>query len=93
VSLVAVGVLLRLRLAFWSRERFGRILIIGVAAFIGTQSLMHVAVCAWLVPATGLPMPLISYGGSSIMSTVLALGLALGVGARRQPVVSADAFA
>ncbi len=93
MSLQALLVLLLLRLAFLSRERFGRILIIGVAAFIGTQSLMHVAVCAWLVPATGLPMPLISYGGSSIVSTVLALGLALGVGARRQPVVAADAFA
>ncbi len=76
-----------------SRERFGRILIIGVAAFFGAQSLMHVAVCTWLVPATGLPMPLISYGGSSTMAMVLAIGLALGVGARRQPVVAADAFA
>ena len=68
-------------------------LVIGVATFLGTQALMHVAVCTWLVPATGLPMPLVSYGGSSTMVAVLALALALGVGARRQPVVAADAFA
>jgi rod shape determining protein RodA len=93
LSLQGALVMLLLRLAFLSRERFGRLLIIGVAAFLGTQSLMHIAVCAWLVPATGLPMPLISYGGSATMASVLALGLALGVGARRQPVVAADAFA
>ena len=86
-------VFLLLRIAVQTRERFGRLLVVGVAAFVGAQTLIEIAVCAWIVPSTGLPMPLVSYGGSSTMTVVLALTLALGVGARRQPVVAADGFA
>ena len=92
IVLQCVLVLLLLRTAMRSRERFGRLLVVGIAAFIGVQSLMHIAVCSWLVPATGLPLPLVSYGGSSIMAATLALAAAVGVGVRRQHVVSADAF-
>ncbi|MGE3175314.1 MAG: FtsW/RodA/SpoVE family cell cycle protein [Planctomycetota bacterium] len=75
-----------------TRERFGRLVCVGVAAWIGSQSLMHAAVCGWLVPATGLPMPLLSYGGSSVLATVLAIALCLNVGARREMVVAGDGF-
>ncbi len=75
------------------RERFGRLLAVGVAAYLGTQSFLHVAVCAWFVPATGLPMPLVSYGGSSVLASVTAVALAVNVGARREPVLAADGYA
>ena len=65
---------------------------VGVATWIGTQSLMHVAVCGWLVPATGVPMPLVSYGGSATLATVLALALCANIGARREPILAADGF-
>lgn len=89
----AVLVLGLLRIALRTRERFGRLLVIGVAAQIGAQAWMHVAVCAWLVPATGLPLPFVSYGGSSTLASVLAVSMALNVGARREPVLAADGFA
>ena len=97
----ALGLLLLQALLVWwllhiaarTRERFGRLLVIGVATYLGTQTLLHVAVCTWLLPATGLPMPLISYGGSSTMVAILALALALNVSARREPVLSADGWA
>lgn len=92
VLLQLLLVLQLLRIAARSRERFGRLVAVGVAAYLGSQSAMHIAVCIWAVPATGLPMPLISYGGSSTMAAILALGLALNVGARRQLAVSADGF-
>ena len=82
-----------LRIAARTRERFGRLLVIGVAAYLGTQTLLHVAVCTWLLPATGLQMPLISYGGSGTMVAILALALALNVSARREPVLAADGYA
>ncbi len=75
-----------------TRERFGRLLCVGTAAWIGSQSLMHAAVCGWLVPSTGLPMPLLSYGGSSVLATVLAVSLCLNVGARREPVLAGDGY-
>ena len=81
-----------LHLASCTRERFGRLVCVGVAAWIGAQSLMHVAVCGWLVPSTGLPMPLVSYGGSSTLATVLGIALCLNIGARREPILAADGF-
>lgn len=96
LGVLGLQMLLALRLlwiAARSRERFGRLLAVGVATYLSAQSLMHAAVCAWLVPATGLPMPLVSYGGSSTLVALLAIALVLSVSARREPVLSADGFA
>ena len=93
LGLYAMMVLGLFGIALRTRERFGRLLVVGVAAYLGTQVLVHAAVCTWLVPATGLPMPLISYGGSGTLVAAVALGLALNVGAHREPVLSSDGFA
>jgi rod shape determining protein RodA len=81
-----------LYLASCTRERFGRLVCVGVATGIGAQTLMHVAVCGWLVPSTGLPMPLVSYGGSSTLATMLGIALCLNIGSRREPILAADGF-
>lgn len=81
-----------LQIAQRTRERFGKLVCVGVAAWIGSQSTMHAAVCGWLVPSTGLPMPLLSYGGSSLVATVLAIALCLNIGARHEPVLGGDGF-
>jgi rod shape determining protein RodA len=81
-----------LGIAVRSRERFGRLVCVGMAAWLGSQALVHAAVCGWMVPATGLPMPLISYGGSSTLTAVLGIGLCLNVGARREPVLAGDGY-
>jgi len=93
LALQGLLVFLLLRVALRTRERFGRLLVVGVAAYFATQSLLHAAVCAWLVPATGLPMPLLSYGGSATTVSVWALALALNVSARREAVLGPDGFA
>lgn len=90
--LYAVLVFGLLATAARTRERFGKLLCVGTAAWIGSQSLMHAAVCGWLVPATGLPMPMLSYGGSSVLATVLAVSLCLNVGARQEHVLAADGY-
>ena len=92
LGLVAVIVFGLLAMAARTRERFGRLVCVGVAAWIGSQSLIHVAVCGWLVPSTGLPMPLLSYGGSSTLAMLLGLALCLNIGARREPILAADGF-
>ncbi|MBX3463340.1 MAG: FtsW/RodA/SpoVE family cell cycle protein [Planctomycetes bacterium] len=92
LGLVAGLVFGLLSLAMRTRERFGRLCCVGVATWIGAQSLCHVAVCGWLVPATGLPMPLLSYGGSSTLATLLGIALCLNVGARREPILAADGY-
>jgi rod shape determining protein RodA len=92
LSLVAALVYGLLSIAMRTRERFGKLVCVGVAAWFGAQSLFHVAVCGWLVPSTGLPMPLISYGGSSTMAMLLALAICVNIGARREPILAGDGF-
>ncbi|MGC6488671.1 MAG: FtsW/RodA/SpoVE family cell cycle protein [Planctomycetota bacterium] len=92
LGLVAAVVLGLLSIAERTRERFGKLVCVGVAAWFGAQSLFHVAVCGWLVPSTGLPMPLISYGGSSTLAMLLGLALCVNIGARREPVLAGDGF-
>ena len=76
-----------------TRERFGRLLCVGVGVMLATQTLVHASVCAWLLPSTGLPMPLVSAGRSSLLTTTLSLALVLNVGARKEPVLASDGFA
>lgn len=75
-----------------TRERFGRLLATGVALLFATQLFMHVGVCTGLMPPTGLTLPLISYGRSSMLTSFAALGLALNVGMRRVRVLTPDAY-
>lgn len=92
LGLVAALVFGLLHLATCTRERFGRLVCVGIATWIGAQSLMHVAVCGWLVPSTGLPMPLVSYGGSSTLAVLLGIAICTNIGARREPILAADGF-
>lgn len=87
--MLALGILW---IAMRTRERFGRLCCVGMAAWLGSQALLHAAVCAWMIPATGLPMPMISYGGSSTLCAVLGVTLCLNIGARREPVLAGDGF-
>jgi len=90
--LMAVLVLGLFAIASRTRERFGKLVCVGVATWLGAQSLFHIAVCGWLVPSTGLPLPLLSYGGSSTLAMLIALAICLNIGARREPILAGDGF-
>jgi rod shape determining protein RodA len=66
-----------------ARDRVGAFLAAGLAAVLAFQVVYNVAMVAGLVPVKGLPLPLMSYGGSSIVATLLAVGLILNVRVRR----------
>jgi len=57
-------------------EPFGRLILAGVAALFGFQAFLNIAIALRLAPITGLTLPLISYGGSSLISTYAGLGMA-----------------
>jgi len=61
----------------------GAFLAAGVATVLAFQVVYNIAMVAGLVPVKGLPLPLMSYGGSSIISSLLAVGLILNVRMRR----------
>jgi rod shape determining protein RodA len=66
-----------------ARDRVGAFLAAGITSVLGFQVMYNVAMVAGLVPVKGLPLPLMSYGGASILSTLLSLGLVMNVRMRR----------
>lgn len=69
-------------------NRFGRLLAIGVSMTVGVQAMMNIGVVCTVLPATGVPLPLISYGGSSLVLTMFALGVLADIS--RRPVLPWD---
>jgi len=67
------------RLAWLAPDDYARFLALGVTVSIVFQALMNLSVVLGLGPTKGIPLPMISYGGSSLLSTLLALGLLLSV--------------
>lgn len=72
-----------IRGAYIARDRAGAYLCVGVAALLAFHLAVNVGMVIGYVPITGIPLPLISYGGSSVLSTCVAVGLAVSVRSRR----------
>jgi rod shape determining protein RodA len=68
-----------LRIADLARDHFGRLIATGVAAMIFFQIVVNVGMNLSLLPVTGLTLPFLSYGGSSLVSMLVAIGLAQSV--------------
>jgi len=66
-----------------ARDRLGAFLVAGITASFTFQVMYNVGMVAGLVPVKGLPLPLMSYGGSSILSSLMGIGLVLSVRMRR----------
>ncbi|MFO7917375.1 MAG: rod shape-determining protein RodA [Anaerolineae bacterium] len=64
-----------LHIAANAQEDYGRLVAAGVAIMLLVQSIINLGMNANLMPVTGLPLPLVSYGGSSLLTIMLALGL------------------
>lgn len=75
-----------LGVAHRTREPFGRLVCVGVASLIAGQAFMNLGIATGMLPVTGLPLPLVSYGGSSTLATALGLGCVLDVARRRTAV-------
>jgi rod shape determining protein RodA len=67
----------------WLATAWAAFLAAGIAAILSFQVIYNVAMVAGLVPVKGLPLPLMSYGGSSVLSSLFAVGLILNVRMRR----------
>jgi rod shape determining protein RodA len=66
-----------------ARDRLGAFLVAGISAAFAFQVVYNVGMVAGLVPVKGLPLPLMSYGGSSLVSSLMGIGLVLSVRMRR----------
>ena len=82
VSVLVVYMLILLRmiyLAWYTRDKFGRLVIIGVMGMLLFHVLENIAMTLGLMPITGIPLPFLSYGGSNMMTNMGGVGLVLNV--------------
>ena len=90
--LYAVIFLFGVEIALTTPDAFGRLLSIGVLALLFTQLVINVGMTMGLMPITGMTLPLISYGGSSLVINCAALGLLVNVGLHRPIVLGPRPF-
>jgi rod shape determining protein RodA len=64
-----------IRIGFKTKDNFGRLLAFGISAMLGIQVFINIAMNLGLAPVVGLPLPLMSYGGSSVLVTFISLGI------------------
>ena len=75
--ILLLGVLLWRALSIAARagDLFGRLAAAGIACWFGFQAFQNIGMCLGIMPVTGVPLPLVSYGGSSMFATLMAVGL------------------
>jgi cell division protein FtsW len=68
-----------LRVAMRARDSYGTLLATGITAWIGFQALINIGSVSGSIPFTGVPLPFVSYGGTSLSITLAAIGLLLNI--------------
>ena len=75
-----------------TNDPFGRLLAIGVGTLIAAQVIINVGMTIGVMPITGMTLPFVSYGGSSLLANAIAVGLLLNVAARRPLLLTKKPF-
>src|SRR5260370_34747147 len=83
VALYAFLVLWCLRVASAAKDRFGAVLAVGVGSIIFWHAVFNLGMATGLLPVVGVTLPLFSYGGSSVMTVLIGVGLVMNVSTRR----------
>jgi rod shape determining protein RodA len=83
ILLYMILVLRGISIAYTSKDRLGCLIATGVVAMLSVYILFNIGMTVGLTPVVGLPLPLFSYGGSSMLATMAAVGLLLNIRMRR----------
>ena len=84
IVLIALTVYECLIMAARAKDLMGSLLCVGLASLLAFQSFANIAVATGILPNTGLPLPFISYGVSSLLSVYLGVGVVMNVGLQRK---------
>ncbi len=84
IGLYLVIVIECLKTAYWARNISGKLICVGMAALIGFQSFINIGVATAMLPNTGLPLPFVSYGLTSLLSLMGGIGMVLNIGLQRR---------
>ena len=79
IALLGFYVVRALRISKYAPDDFSRYLALGIGSWVGIQTILNIASMTALVPLTGIPLPFISYGGSSLIMIMLATGILLNI--------------
>jgi cell division protein FtsW len=79
LSCLVLFIIRGIRAAVRCPDSYGTLLGMGIASMIGIQAMINIAVAAGRLPVTGIPLPFISYGGSSLLLTLLSVGILLNI--------------
>lgn len=79
IAVFALLIWLLIKIALNAPDRFGALLVAGIAFVIGIQTILNIAVVTGSIPPTGLPLPFISSGGTSVMMFMAGIGICLNV--------------
>ena len=82
MTLFLIIMLRGFKIARFARDDFGRLLAIGITSVVTLYALVNAGVTLGILPTTGLPMPFVSYGGSSLLFTSFAVGVLLNISAQ-----------
>jgi rod shape determining protein RodA len=75
IALLAIVIWRALAISSLSTDVFGRVVAAGIACWFGFQAFQNIGMCLGIMPVTGVPLPFVSYGGSSMFAGMLAIGL------------------
>jgi rod shape determining protein RodA len=75
IALLGVVLWRALTIAAHTDDMFGRMAAAGIACWFGFQAFQNIGMCLGIMPVTGVPLPFVSYGGSSMFAGMLAVGL------------------
>lgn len=90
IGLLAVFCYFGLKIALQSKSAFGTLLGAGITTMICLQSVLNIAVVTAVVPATGVPLPFISFGGSSLVLTLFSVGVLMNISRNAEVVSGAE---
>ena len=79
IALLALVILRALRIAARAEEPFGTLVAGGVAVWFAVQAFVNIGMTLGIMPVTGLPLPFVSYGGSSMFADMIAIGMLMAV--------------
>lgn len=69
------GVIISMR----AQDNFGCLISIGIVTMLGLQAVINIAVVTGTIPVTGMPLPFFSYGGTSLIANLMAVGILLNI--------------
>jgi len=83
LALFAILMWRAIRIAYLSKDAFGTFVASGIAAMFAIQMFVNIGMVIGIMPITGIPLPFVSYGGSSMLANFIAVGLLLNIHMRR----------